>query len=80
MKSYHGIAVSAGVAISKALVFAEDSRPIPRYEVLPEEEEAQYERLLVAVRRSAEDSRPSRWRRRAHEEHEALVVRLPAMR
>ena len=55
MKSYHGIAVSAGIAIAKALVFREEALPVPRYEIPPEDVGPQYQRFLQAVRRASED-------------------------
>jgi phosphoenolpyruvate-protein phosphotransferase (PTS system enzyme I) len=55
MKSYHGIAVSAGIAIAKALVFREEALPVPRYEIPLEDAEPQYQRFVQAVRRASED-------------------------
>lgn len=55
MKSYHGIAVSAGIAIAKALVFREESLPVPRYEIPRGDVGPQYQRFMQAVKRASED-------------------------
>jgi phosphoenolpyruvate-protein phosphotransferase (PTS system enzyme I) len=55
MQRYDGIAVSGGIAIAKALVFREESLRVPRYEILAEDVQPQYERFLQAVRRAADD-------------------------
>jgi phosphoenolpyruvate-protein phosphotransferase (PTS system enzyme I) len=55
MRSYHGIAVSEGIAIAKALVFREEALAVPRYEIPPGDVASQYQRLLQAVGRASAD-------------------------
>jgi phosphotransferase system enzyme I (PtsI) len=73
VKSYHGIAVSAGIAIAKALVFREESLPVPRYEILPAETDVHYERFLNAIRRASEDLTALRDGRNRSERDRALL-------
>lgn len=60
MKSFHGIAVSTGIAIAKALVFREDSLPVPRYEITASESDAHFGRFQQATVRASEDLRALR--------------------